>query len=345
MSTHRRLRFRAVVSAVLALLVGLAGCTSAAPKASQAAAPQQLTKVRVAFNPGTALRLYAALSADLFKKHGLDVQLVQFESGAATNAAFASGGVDLGFAGIPGILATRLAAKNNKVIMIDNDGWKAEGLVVTPKSGITAVKDLRGKTIGTVIGTTSWVGLVQALKKEGIPQNEVTIKNVAPGAWVPAFKNNDVDGIWGWAPLLFEMESAGGKIVATDSDYVLDPLLWQVRGDFLTQNSKAVEGFIAAYDEASGLVDKRDPKFIATMQEKTGVSKELVEKTISAIKPVSHKESVSETSPYSLTSDNGLKKIIDEWAAVLLEQKILQVKPDTTGLVEGNPMKNHVAKQ
>lgn len=332
------------LTAVVAMLLAACSSSGRAPSeksgASGAAGPK--TVVRVAFNPGTCLNLYAALAHGLFAKHNLDVKLVQFQSGAAANAAYASGSVDIGYSGIPGILGARLAT-DMKVFMVDNEGYNAEGLVAGKNSGINSIKDLAGKTIGTAVGTTAWMALVSALAKEGVPQDAVKIENVGPTAWIPALSKGDVDGIWGWAPLMFQMEQAGGHIVATDSKYDRNPLLWQVRAGFLKDHPKAVTQFVAAYDEAASYVSKRDPAFIKKMVDMTGSSEQMVIQTIDAVKPVSVAETATADSPYSLTSPDGLAKIIKVWANTLLENKILKQLPSLDGLIDPTPVKDYLA--
>ncbi|TYB41861.1 ABC transporter substrate-binding protein [Actinomadura chibensis] len=336
------LRARRLLAVVTAAALAVTGCAADGPPGSGAAG-KDLTQVRVAFNPGTATRLYAALAHGLFEKHGLDVKLVQFENGAATNAAFASGGVDVGYSGIPGILASRLSS-DTRVFMVDNDGADAGGLVVTKKSGISGIEDLRGKKIGTVIGTTAWMALISALKAKGIDPSEVKIENVGPTAWIPAFNKGNVDGVWGWAPLIFQMDDSGGEIVATDSAYLRNPLLWQVRGKFLGEHPKAVSSFVAAYDEASAFVGKGDKEFLARMQKMTGADEPLVKRTVEALKPVEVKETASEGSPYSMTSPKGLEAIIGSWADVLVQHKILQKRPELAGLVDPAPIKQYLGE-
>lgn len=331
-------RFLAVMTVVG---LAVAGCGSDDDSKQKAASDKALTTVRVAFNPGTATRLYAALAHGLFEKHGLNVKLVQFESGAATNAAFASGDVDFGYAGIPGILASRLS-NDTRVFMIDNDGADAGGLVATADSGISEVADLEGKTIGTMIGTTAWMGLVTALKAEGVDPSRVKIKNVNPTAWIPAFNKGDVDGIWGWAPLMFQMADSGGKVVATDSKYMRNPLLWQVRGDFLEQHQDAVSSFVAAYDEASALVERNDEQFLSKMQEMTGVDEAKVKQTVDAVKPVEVEETATDDSPYSMTNPDGLEATIREWMDVLVDHKILRDTPEIEGLVDPAPIQKYL---
>lgn len=312
-------------------------------EAQETDTPEELTPVRLAFNPGTVLQLYASMGNDLFEKHGLDVELVQFESGAATNAAFASGDVDMGFTGIPGIAASRLGGAGTQIFMLDNEGAGAEGLVVTPESGISSIADLRGKRIGTVIGTTAWIGLMRALEAEGIDPDEVNIENVAPNAWVPAFENNDVDGIWGWAPLIFRMEQeSGGTLIATDADYTITPLFWQVRGGFLDENPEAVESFVAAYDEAFDLVQDRDEDFVADMLERTGVERAIAEATIEAVELIPVEEMVSEDSEYSLTNPEGIPQYMENAMDLLLEEGIFDERPDLQDMINPEPIQNYL---
>lgn len=366
MNTHRN-RGPRTSRMLIAILVGmvfvLASCgggddasTAATDAASSAGddpteqpapseQPAELTPVRVAFNPGTVLQLYAALGNDLFEKHGLDVELIQFESGAATNAAFASGDVDLGFSGAPGIIASRLGGAGTRIVLVDNEGGGAEGLVVTPESGITSVRDLPGKTIGTVIGTTPWMALMAALEAEGIDPSEVDIQNVAPNAWVPAFENNDVDGIWGWAPLIFMLEQdSGGTLVARDTDYTITPLFWQARGDFIDENPEAVEAFVAAYDEAYELVETSDPEFIAEMLERTGVTEPVAEATIEGVQLVPVEDMVSDDSPYSLTSPDGVRQYFEDSLDMLIENGIFTERPDLEGITDPTAIESYLAR-
>lgn len=345
-SFRRRNRLTAMVTAVIAALV-LAGCSSAAaPSGSDGADNDgELTKVRVAFNPGTVLQLYAGLAHDVFEKHGLDLELMQFESGAAANAAYASGDVDMGYSGIPGVFAARLASGNTRVFMIDNEGWNAGGLVAGPESDISGVKDLEGKKVGTVVGTTSWMALMTALEKEGIDSSSVDIQNVGPTAWVPALSKGDVDAIWGWAPLIFTMEDGGGKIVASDSEYLLNPLLWQARGPFIDENPDVIASFIAAYQESAKYVEEQDSAFIEKMQELSGVEDDQVVKTVEAVKLLDAKEYLTQESPYSFTSDQGLRAILERWMTVLAENDILQENPDLDGLIDPSGLEAYEKQQ
>ena len=304
----------------------------------------QLETVRVAYNPGTVLRLYAAFERDTFKKHGLNIELIRFESGAAASAAFAAGSVDIGFTGIPGFIASRLAGANNKVFMVENDSGGAEGLVVRPQAGIASVRDLIGKRVGTVVGTTSWMGLISALQKAGIDPASVKIDNVPPSAWIPAFQRGDVDGLFIWSPALFTIAESGGKLITTMSEYRKDPLLWQARSEFLSNKPDVARRFVAALDEAQPLVESRDEKFIARMAKETASTPSATLKTVEAIKSIPLRDQVSETSPYSLTSPGGLKTEIDAWLKLYIEKSIFRQQPSMEGALDATAIRAAIGK-
>lgn len=335
----RLVKFSAVAGTLVAGLT-LTACTNGGPSASDS--KDDMTNIRVAFNPGTAVQLYAGLANGLFEEQGISLDLMQFENGSAANAAFASGDVDIGYSGIPGIFSSRLASGDTRIFMIDNEGADAGALVAGADSGISSAADLRGRSVGTVIGTTAWMGLLSALEAEGIDENDVDIKNVGPTAWLPALQNKDVDAIWGWAPLIFTMEEAGGSIVATDSEYMKNPLLWQARGEFLDEEPEATVKFITAYQNAAQLVEDKDPAFIEKMMEVTGSDEATVVKTVDALEPVSVEETLSDDSPYSFTDPSGLKSVLQEWLSVLVDHKILDKKPELDEIIDPKPLQTYL---
>jgi taurine transport system substrate-binding protein len=298
----------------------------------------QLDTIRVAYNPGTVLRLYAAFERDTFTKYGLKIDLVRFESGAAASAAFAAGSVDIGFTGIPGFIASRLAGANTKVFMVENDSGGAEGLVARPQSKIASVRDLSGKRVGTVVGTTSWMGLISALQKSDIDAASVKIENVPPSAWIPAFQRGDVDALFIWSPILFTIVDSGGTLVSTMSEYRLDPLLWQARSDFLSTKADVARRFVLALEEAQPAIAARDEKFLARMANETASSHAATLKTVEAIKAVPIADQVSATSPYSLTAPHGLSAQIDDWLKLYLEKGIFQQRPNLQNALDPAPI-------
>lgn len=292
-------------------------------------------KIKVAWLPGTCGRLYAAQAFNLFDKVGLDAQLVRFNTGPAMNAAFQSKSVDIGYSGLPGLLVALAAGLKMKLFLDENEADHAEGLVVRKGSGIKSVKDLKGHTVGTVIGTTAWMGLVTALKKSGVPDHEVTIKNLPLNTVVPSFERGEVDAVWIWAPWLFDLQHAGGNLISLDSDWLLNGNAWFGRTEYLEHNRKAVELFLAALDEGTQKI-KTDPHAVAKfMSTEMGIP---VEATSKLLKDVSFPSYAQEMNPnFKLTINNphgGMAALLQEYTDVYYKHGIINRKPSLKGAVD-----------
>src|SRR5258708_34219640 len=90
----------------------------------------------------------------LFKKHGLEAELVRFESGPDMGTALLGGSIQFGMIGTPGLVNAAVAGRP-LVAIVDNGsnavgpaGYEYyTGLVVLDDSPIKTIGDLKGKKI------------------------------------------------------------------------------------------------------------------------------------------------------------------------------------------------------
>lgn len=148
---------------------------SASPEGSAsatAAGGKALKKVTFAYAGGTCeAPIYTAIEKGFFKEEGLDVELIQqdFET---LKSGIASGKVD----GTVGNFAWFKPIEQGLDVKLTGGLHAGCIQLVTPSdSGITSVKDLKGKTIGVdVIGGGPQITLSIALKQNGLdPQADV----------------------------------------------------------------------------------------------------------------------------------------------------------------------------
>ena len=111
--------------------------------------------LRVAYAQGTQANFYYALQNGVFQKHGVKVEGTKFDSGPALIAALVAGSVDVGYFGLPAVINANGNGAKLQVFSIANTSGKTSALYVNPKSGITSVKDLVGKTVATTQNTRS----------------------------------------------------------------------------------------------------------------------------------------------------------------------------------------------
>ena len=107
-------------------------------------------------------------SEDLFKKAGANVNILKFDSGKTTRDAMIAGRVDVGVIGAtPFIIG---AAKGQlEAIAVALYGAKTQSVVASAKSGVKSVKDLKGKKVGSQLGSaTDFVFQNKILPKFGL---------------------------------------------------------------------------------------------------------------------------------------------------------------------------------
>lgn len=113
------------------------------------------TQVRLGYMPiAEELPKFVASEQGLFKKHGLDVELVRFESGPDMGTALLGGSIQIGMIGTPGLINAAVAGRpliafvDNGSNLVGPSGYEYyTGLVVLSDSPVKDLGDLKGKKI------------------------------------------------------------------------------------------------------------------------------------------------------------------------------------------------------
>ncbi|MEF2248004.1 MULTISPECIES: ABC transporter substrate-binding protein [unclassified Paenibacillus] len=217
---------------------------------------QKADKLRIAYHPnmGGSSAIITGIKKGFFKDQNLDIELVKFTSGPTEIAAMVSGDIDLGYVGH----GAHFLAVQGKVKVLSLDVLsKAEELIVRNDTGIKSVKDLKGKTVATQLGTSGDVVLDLALKREGMTRNDVKLINMDMAGAVSAFIAKKVDAVIVWAPYSTEVKKAAGNdnvTVLADSasfsDEFVFPASWVATPDFLKKNEDKTVRFLKALHQA-----------------------------------------------------------------------------------------------
>jgi NitT/TauT family transport system substrate-binding protein len=150
--------------------------------------------------------LLYAVDAGLFKKAGLDVELVKLSNGAAVAAAVAGGSIQLGKGsaltpvqayakGIPFVVTANLANYSSDSPNV--------AMLVQNSSPIRTAKDLAGKTVGMVgLNDSNTLGAYAWLEKNGVDLNSVKYIELGNSAGAAALEANRVDAMMFLDPAL-----------------------------------------------------------------------------------------------------------------------------------------------
>lgn len=351
MSRRGRGRFAVGIVAVLAmcLLVPMAamGGSAAKPKPKAKPKPVKLIPIRVGYTPSGFPRLYTAMALNLFKKHGLDAKLTKFTSGAATAAAYASGDIDVGFTGMPG-LASGHARTGIQAFALDANDARTIKLLANPSSGIRTVRGLVGKKVGTTIGVNAYVGLVQALAAAGIQSNQTSIVNLDPDAWIPTYKRNAVDALFVFSPASYQLEAEGAVEIADLQDYIPSPIVWVGRSQFLgsAEGVEAAKRFIAALDEGGRVFKKNEKRVVAFMAKTNGFTPQVMKQISSDIELYPFNRQLQAGYKWSLSKpDNGIRRTANRYIDVLVSAGVLPSAPDLTNAFNTKPLERYLSRK
>ncbi|WP_256758891.1 ABC transporter substrate-binding protein [Cohnella sp. WQ 127256] len=165
---------------------------------ASSAGTKELKKVKFAYAGGTCeAPIYAAVEKGFFKEEGLDVELVQMDF-ETLKSGISSGKVD----GTVGNFAWFKPIEQGLDVKVT--GGLHAGciqLVTLKDSGITSIKDLKGKKIGVdVIGGGPQITLAITLKQNGIETTDVDWRAYPSQQLATAAEKGEIDAFIVWDP-------------------------------------------------------------------------------------------------------------------------------------------------
>jgi len=221
-------RWRALAVGGVAAALLLAACSSStssakpSAKGSAASSPGAVAagSVVIGYETGGDSALATAIHNNYFQEElGSQVSLKVFSSGPAALSAIASGALNfMCVLGLPPVISAIAKGVPLKIIDAEDRYTTDAGLVARRSTGITSVADLRGKTVGIVVGSQSTFELAQYLKTAGMTLGDVNQVNMSPPEIQSAWATGQIDAGIVWAPVYDYMASHNGTVLMTDKN-------------------------------------------------------------------------------------------------------------------------------
>lgn len=285
------------ITLVAALSISLASCGTASGSSdtgsenntSNGGDKNTATELRVAYQPIVGfipvfILRDEKLLENAFKEKGYDIEVTytEFESGPPENEAFASGEEDVGVMGDVPALSGIAAGQNRTFIGVAYNGEGMHSILVKKGSDIKDASDLKGKKVGTVIGSSGHCMLSKALEDKGLSLSDVEIVNLSPGEMESSLENGNIDAVSVWEPtpskLIYdgvgELLEDGTGIYAYNS-----PIL--VNDDYLEQNPEILKIFLEQYKVAADELLSDTDKYVSEYADSFGLSEEVLKEAVS----------------------------------------------------------------
>ena len=321
-----------------------------APKAPAAAGP---VKFRMGWQPTmNGARYFVADASKYFQEAGLDLELVKFTAGPPFFSAFQSESIDVGFMAFPPASIAIAQGIPVKIIALENMAPHSEALVARPNSGIDKLEDIKGKSIGTVRGSSADYALRSGLKKANLTEGDIKVVPVDVTNLMPAFERGDIDAGWYWQPWQGQMRKAGGKQIITDAEAgVKMGIVWLAREKWAKDNPEALDRLFKALDMATKPIADKSDQAVKALAEGVAVEEDLAREVITreAIWPtleeqikVDYSESVE---PATVASGGGLVGAFLPLAEFQQEVRAIETAPDYKAAFYTQPLVDYVAKK
>jgi len=178
-----------------------------------------------------SLPVFVAKEQGLFKKNGLDVSFVYYNTAQPLMQSLVEGKINLaGYTALPIIYNGMQRSKKELLFlttMIEDDKHRISYLLKKKDSNIADIKSLEGKKIGILptIAYSAWVK--EILKVNGVDLNKVTITPIAPMQQGQSLANGAVDVLFTNDPVATTVIDKNiGELLSQDVDcakYITNP--------------------------------------------------------------------------------------------------------------------------
>ena len=265
-----------VAALIVIALIGLAGLGAWAFIDSRDNPENKLEDITVAYSPfeSTAL-LWIAEDQHFFEKNGLTVTLRKYDSGAASLDGVINGEADItvGVTEFPLVRKVFQNANVRAIGIIDKGDFTY--LVARKDRGIVNASDLRGKKVGTTIGTIAEFHLGRFLALHGMNIKDITLVDVnTPDGWVHAVADGDVDAISTAQPYANEARDHLGDNAVFWSVQGNQPLfaLAVSTGDWISAHPGQAGRFLSSLAQAEGYITSHPNESRAIVQRRLNLT-------------------------------------------------------------------------
>ena len=241
---------------------------------------QPVRTVRIAIQPSAAfIPLYIARYShqieDALAPKNVKVVWQDFESGPPMNESLAADLTDIGVIGdVPTVRALAGATKM-RLVGVPASGANAYALLArADNASFNSYKDLKGKKIATVFGSTGHNFITKLLEKAGLTFDDIEFVNIQASSAEQILQNSIADAVAIWEPNITRLLDKGvAKIVAQGSETNLRGTNgFVVRDEFLADNGDIISEILNQYAIAVQKIPNLDSEMLEKLSGALGIT-------------------------------------------------------------------------
>jgi NitT/TauT family transport system substrate-binding protein len=158
-----------------------------------------------------------AIDKGWFKDAGVPVSFEWFDYSASMEA-FSAGKIDAVTMTNGDALVTGAAGGKSVMLMLTD--YSNGNDMIVGKPGVRSIKDLKGKKVAVEVGLVEHLLLLNALKKAGMKESDVTLVNAKTNEMPQMLASGDVAAVGAWQPIAGQAMKGvpGAKPIYTSAD-------------------------------------------------------------------------------------------------------------------------------
>ena len=294
--------------------------------------------IRMSTQPQPSWLQYTAKELGLFEKVGLAPTYLKFLAGVQLIGAVQGNSLDIATPGVSPFSAGLAQGLNWRVVGWDDTVPFGEGFVARADTNIKTLEDLKGRTVGVTRGSTSYYGLIAALRSKGISRNDVKLLILDPPGQLAALQNKNIDAAAVWQPWIEKMKTdVGARLIGMEGDYGVYTAVAviAVREQFLKENPEAVKRYLTAMVMAYDHIKKNGPAVtIKAVAEAMNVSESVAATIYKQTIPDDPRLWIRSDYQFSMLKSGKYLKQLQDMADLLHEDQILKSKVDVSSAID-----------
>jgi NitT/TauT family transport system substrate-binding protein len=239
------------------LLGGLLGFGAAAAGSRWLGGPAAFADTpSVNFGAHPAMENYVLAARDWTSKYQVTTKLQWFAAGGASNDALLAGKIDVNTPGAGPFIALSAALPGKfGVVMLWDQGYNENVTFVRPDAPYRSLQELKGKKMGVLVGSGSYLALGVRLQELGLKFDDFQIVSLPGENLAAAVNARAIDAATVWEPLGVLAEGRGlGRVVARFPETGGDGTYVQVRTDTLGRLRPAIVRMVAGLLDAQAFI-------------------------------------------------------------------------------------------
>lgn len=236
--------------------------------------------VRIAIQPSAAfIPLYIARYSNQIENalapKNVTVVWQDFESGPPMNASLAADLTDIGVIGDVPTARALSGATKMRLVGIPASGANAYALLArSDNAGFNSYKDLKGKRIATVFGSTGHNFIKKLLEKANLSFEDIDFVNIDASNVEQILASSTADAVAIWEPNITRLLDKGiAKIVAQgDETNLRGTNGFVVRDEFLADNGDVISEILNQYALAVQKIPSLEPEMLEKLSSALNIS-------------------------------------------------------------------------